>query len=111
MNFDLSEEQEMFRSTVERFTAPIDVEARRKLRAHAGGYDLARWRDLAELGLIALAASEDAGGMGGSPLDLALVGEAVGRGNAPDPWLENGVLPARLLAAGGSVEALEGVLS
>ncbi|MFZ9394589.1 MAG: acyl-CoA dehydrogenase family protein [Erythrobacter sp.] len=111
MNFDLSEEQELFRATVERFTAPIDVEARRRLRANTGGYDLARWRDLAELGLIALAASEEAGGMGGSPLDLALVGEAVGRGNAPDPWLENGVLPARLLAAGNALEALEGVLA
>lgn len=111
MNFDLSEEQELFRSTVERFTAPLDVEARRKLRQHEGGYDLARWRQLAEIGLIALAASEEAGGMGGSPLDLALVAEAIGRGNAPDPWLENGVLPARLLAAGGASDALEAVLS
>lgn len=111
MNFDLSEEQELFRSTVERFTAPLDVEARRKLRQHEGGYDLARWQQLAELGLIALAASEEAGGIGGSPLDLALVGEAIGRGNAPDPWLENGVLPARLLAAGGAAAALEAVLT
>ena len=74
MNFDLSEEQELFRATVERFTAPIDIEARRKLRMNDGGYDPARWQELAELGLIALAASEEAGGMGGSILDLALVG-------------------------------------
>lgn len=111
MNFDLSEEQELFRATVERFTAPIDVEARRKLRMHDGGYDMARWKDLAELGLIALAASEEAGGMGGSILDLALVGEAIGKANAPDPWLENGVLPALLLGAAGANEALEAVLS
>lgn len=110
MNFDLSEEQELFRSTVERFTAPIDVEARRKLRLSEGGYDRARWSELAELGLIALAASETAGGMGGSILDLALVGEAIGKANAPDPWLENGVLPALLLEAGGAEEALEGVM-
>jgi alkylation response protein AidB-like acyl-CoA dehydrogenase len=111
MNFDLSEEQELFTSTVERFTSPIDVEARHKLRGSEAGYDKARWAELAELGLIALAASEEAGGMGGSALDLALVGEALGKGNAPDPWLENGVLPARLLAAGGASDALEGVLS
>ena len=111
MNFDLSEEQELFRATVERFTAPIDVEARRKLRISEGGYDRARWQELAELGLIALAASEDAGGMGSSNLDLALVGEAIGKANAPDPWLENGVLPALLLAAGGADAALEGVIS
>lgn len=111
MNFDLSEEQELFRSTVERFTAPIDVEARRKLREHEGGYDRARWQELAELGLIALGVSEDNGGMGGSQIDLALIGEALGRANAPDPWLENGILPARLLAEGGADGQLESVLS
>lgn len=111
MNFDLSEEQELFRSTVERFTAPIDVEARRRLRMADGGYDRARWQQLAELGLLAIAVSEDAGGMGGSHVDLALVGEAIGKSNAPDPWLENGVLPARLLAASGKSDILEAVLS
>ena len=110
MNFDLSEEQELFTSTIERFSAPIDVEARRKLRMIEGGYDRGRWNELAELGLIALAASEDDGGMGGSPLDLALVGEAIGKANAVDPWLENGVLPARLLAAAGDAR-LESLLS
>lgn len=111
MNFDLSEEQELFRASVERFAAPIDVEARRKLRMSEGGYDRARWTQLAELGLIALAASEDNGGMGGSQLDLALVAEAIGQANAPDPWLENGVLPAKLLETGGAADAIEPVLS
>ncbi|WFL77691.1 acyl-CoA/acyl-ACP dehydrogenase [Altererythrobacter arenosus] len=110
MNFDLSEEQELFRSTVERFAAPIDVEARRKLRGADGGYPRERWRELAELGLIALAAREENGGLGGSPVDLALVAEAIGRANAPDPWLENGVLPALLLEAGKAEAPLAGVL-
>ena len=108
MNFDLSEEQEMFCASVERFAAPIDVEARRKLRASPTGYDKERWQTLAELGLIALAASEEAGGMGGSPVDLALVHEAIGKANAPDPLLEHGVLPALLLKGH---DALESVLS
>ena len=110
MNFDLSETQEMFTSTVERFTAPIDVEARRQLRGLPKGYDPARWTELAELGLIALAAAEDQGGMGGSALDLALIGEALGKGNSADPWLENGLFPAKLLAAAGADEALEALL-
>ncbi len=111
MNFDLSEEQELFCSSVERFSAPLDVEARRKLRLSPTGYDRERWKELAELGLIALAASEDVGGLGGSPVDLALVAEAIGKSNSPDPWLELGVLPARLLEAGGAHAALEGVLA
>lgn len=111
MNFDLSEEQQMFVTSVERFAAPIDVEARRKLRLSSSGYDRARWQSLAEMGLIALAASEVAGGMGGSAVDLALVLEAIGKANAPDPLLEHGILPALLLERGGAGEALEGVLS
>ena len=111
MNFDLSEEQEMFVSSVERFAAPVDVEARRRLRLSPTGYDRARWQSLAELGLVALAAGEEAGGMGGSPVDLALVAEAIGKANAPDPLLEHGILPALLLERGGAAEALEGVLA
>jgi alkylation response protein AidB-like acyl-CoA dehydrogenase len=111
MNFDLSEEQELFTSTVERFTAPIDVEARRGIRKQDGGYDRARWQELAELGLIAMAASEDDGGLGSSPLDLALVGEAIGKANALDPWLENGILPALLLSKAGASEPLAEVIS
>jgi alkylation response protein AidB-like acyl-CoA dehydrogenase len=111
MNFDLSEEQQMFVTSVERFAAPVDVEARRKLRLSPTGYDPARWQSLAEMGLIALAAGEDTGGMGGSAVDLALVLEALGKANAPDPLLELGVLPALLLERGGAAEALEGVLA
>lgn len=111
MNFDLSEEQDMFRAAVERFVQPVDTEFRRRLRAHANGYDRARWSELAELGLLALAVDDAAGGMGGGPIDLALVAEALGRGNAPDPWLENGVLPARILAASGQQALLDQVLS
>jgi alkylation response protein AidB-like acyl-CoA dehydrogenase len=111
MNFDLSEEQQMFVTSVERFAAPIDVEARRRLRLSPTGYDRARWQQLAEMGLIALAAGEDAGGMGGSAVDLALVLEAIGKANAPDPLLEHGILPALLLERGGAGDVLEGVLS
>lgn len=111
MNFDLSEEQQMFVTSVERFAAPVDVEARRRLRLSPAGYDRARWQQLAEMGLIALAASEDAGGMGGSALDLALVAEAIGKANAPDPLLEHGILPALLLERGGATDRLEGVLA
>lgn len=111
MNFDLSQEQEMFISSVERFAAPVDVEARRKLRLLPTGYDRERWQQLAEMGLIALAAGEDAGGMGGSAVDLALVAEAIGKANAPDPLIENGILPALLLERGGAAGTLEGVLA
>ena len=80
MNFDLSEDQELFRAAVERFVQPVDTEFRRRLRSKPEGYDLARWRELAELGLLALSVGEDSGGMSGGPIDLALVAEALGKG-------------------------------
>ena len=108
MNFDLSGEQEQIRDSVRRFAARAD---RRALRSTEGGYSLARWREMAELGLLALAVPEAAGGMGGSPIDLAIVAEALGQEIAPDPWLDNGVLPARLLAAAGRADLIESAMA
>ena len=108
MNFDLSGEQEQIRDSVGRFGAAAN---RRALRSLPGGYSLERWREMAELGLLALAVPEAAGGMGGSPIDLAIVAEALGNAIAPDPWLENGVLPARLLCAAGRHDLIESAQS
>lgn len=98
MNFDLDDNQALFRATVERFVASEDVPARHRTRRLANGFDPQRWRDLADLGLIALAVSEADGGLGGSLADCAIVAQALGKGVTVSPWLENGFLPARLLA-------------
>lgn len=97
MNFDLDETQRQFRETVARFCAPVDVARRLAIRKSAGGIDRARWQELAELGLIALAVSEAEGGLGGSLVDCAIVAQALGYGLAIEPWTECGFLPARLL--------------
>jgi hypothetical protein len=82
MNFDLDDNQLMFRDTVERFCAPVDVARRHTMRRMDGGFDRNRWKDLADLGLVALALSESDGGLGGSLLDCAIVAQAMGRGLA-----------------------------
>lgn len=96
MNFDPSDDQLMFRDTVERFCGPFDLEARKRARAMPGGVDRARWRRLGELGLLALPATEAQGGIGGSLADCAVVAEALGRGVAVEPWLELAFWPLRL---------------
>ena len=108
MNFDLSGEQEQIRDSVRRFGAAAD---RRALRSSPGGYSRERWREMAQLGLLALAVPEASGGMGGSPIDLAIVAEALGTAIAPDPWLDNGILPARLLCAAGRDDLVESAVS
>jgi alkylation response protein AidB-like acyl-CoA dehydrogenase len=98
MNFSLSEDQALFRATVERFAGPGDVETRKAARAQPGGIDLARWATLAGLGLLAL---ED-------PIDCAVIAETLGRSLAVEPWLENGYFPLRLL---GSMPEAEDVVA
>ncbi len=108
MNFDLDENQELFKAAVERFCQGQDVAARRAARAQPGGIDRARWQELAELGLIGLAAGEADGGMDGSHGDLAVVAQALGHAQAVEPWLECGFIPARLLAG---TDQLAGVIA
>lgn len=108
MNFDLDENQTLFKDSVERFCAPIDIATRTKMRRMDGGFDRARWNELAELGLIGLAAGEADGGLGGSMLDNAVVAQALGHGLAIEPWLESGFLAAKLL---GGTPYAEDVIS
>ena len=97
MNFDLDENQSLFKATVERFAASADVPARHNTRKLPSGFNRDRWREMAELGLIAIAGGEADGGLGGSLLDCAIVAQALGRAQAVEPWLECGFLGARLL--------------
>lgn len=110
MNFDLSETQELFRSTVERFTRNVDVAERDKIRAHVGAYDKSRWSEIAELGLLAIAANNSQGGLDGSLTDLSTIAESLGANNAPDPWLENGALPIRLMSRANDTKILASLL-
>ncbi|MDZ3830891.1 MAG: acyl-CoA dehydrogenase family protein [Sphingopyxis sp.] len=101
MNFDLDEDQQLTRDTIGRFLGQVDIAVRHAMRKADGGYPRTRWQEVADLGLLALAAPQVMGGMGGTMVDLVLAAEALGRGIAIDPWLENGVLPIRLAAATG----------
>lgn len=97
MNFDLSDDQLMFRDTAQRFCGAFDLEARKRTRAMPGGMDLNRWHELSELGLLGLPVSERNGGIGGSLADCAVIAEALGHGVAAEPWLELAFFPLRLL--------------
>ena len=104
MNFDLDDNQTLFKDSVERFCAPVDIATRTKMRRMVGGFDRARWHELAELGLIGLAVGEADGGLGGSLLDNAVVAQALGHGMAIEPWLESGFLVAKLLGGTAHID-------
>jgi len=107
MDLRLSAEQEQL---VDAFASLFAKEssAERVRAAEPDGFDRALWAHLLELGVVAMAVDEPAGGWGASLLDLALVAEQQGRCLAPAPIVETQVA-ARLLAALGTPEALTAI--
>ncbi len=101
MRFGLSEEQVLLQDNVNRFLAdnvPLDT-----VRAYAdGGDDNAVWQGLAELGISALLVPEEAGGVGLSPLDAAIVAESLGYAVAPGPFIGSAIMAPAALTASGS---------
>ncbi|MEO9970728.1 MAG: acyl-CoA dehydrogenase family protein [Hyphomonadaceae bacterium] len=111
MNFDLSDNQELYKATARKFFSTLSVADKVTMRMTADGYSRKRWEELAQLGMIMLAASEENGGMGGSLTDLAVIAEAAGAGCAIDPWLENAVIPTRLLDESNEQTVLPEILA
>jgi alkylation response protein AidB-like acyl-CoA dehydrogenase len=97
MDFNLNEEQQMLRDAANRYVREqYDFESRRKLAAGAG-WSPEHWAQFAEMGWLALSVPQDAGGLGCSFIETALVAEELGRALALEPLVGVAVLGARLL--------------
>ena len=111
LNFDLSEEQVLLRDLVLRFGADhYDPAKRLAYLGEAAGFASANWQILAETGLLAFALPEEAGGFGGSDVDIITVMEALGRFVAVEPILPSIILGAGALWEAGSAEQRERLL-
>jgi alkylation response protein AidB-like acyl-CoA dehydrogenase len=109
MRFELSEEQRGFASSLADLLGATDVVATARGWAAgdtAGGLRL--WTRLADQGVCALVVPEEAGGMGGTPADLVVAFEQLGRFAVPGPWVESAAYLPVLLGASAPevVEAL-----
>jgi alkylation response protein AidB-like acyl-CoA dehydrogenase len=112
MNFDLSEDQELLRSTFARFLDENSTAVRVRA-ALPSGFDQALWKGLGELGAFGIRVPESAGGLGLGLLDAALLMEEAGRTLASGPLAET-LVAARLLGQLGqakTTQLLERVLS
>ena len=69
--------------------------------AHAHGCDPDRWREFAELGWLGLPLPEAHGGLGGTPADMCVLAEVLGRALVVEPWLSCAILGGGLLADAG----------
>jgi alkylation response protein AidB-like acyl-CoA dehydrogenase len=115
MLLNLSDDQEIFRETTDRFlTEQAPPDAVRALRHDATGFDPSYWRRGAELGWTSLLVSEEHGGgtiSGAGLVDLSLVAYAFGRHAAPGPLVGPNVVAATLSAHGAASDVLASLLS
>lgn len=106
MDLDLSDEQRLLKDSVDGLLNRRypDLKARQTLAKEPKGYSSAIWKELADQGLLAIPFSEADGGIGGGPVELMIVGEAIGRSLALEPYIATVVLGGGLLRHAASAE-------
>lgn len=105
MDFTYSDEQRLLADSVGRFVRDAyDFEAWRKLTRSELGFNRAHWRQMAELGWLALFVPEEFDGLGGGGVEAMIVAEQFGRGLVLEPYLSTAVIAAQLIGAGGSAD-------
>jgi alkylation response protein AidB-like acyl-CoA dehydrogenase len=111
MDIQLTEEQELLRSSVQRLLrGQYDFDARRKIVATEEGWSRKHWNAFAELGLCAAPFQESSGGLGGGPLATMIVMREFGRNLVVEPYFETVVLAGGLIEGVGSPEQREAFL-
>jgi len=111
VDFELTEEQRLLKESVDRFVADkYPFSARQAIIFSEAGYSEENWQLFAEMGWLALPFAAQYGGFGGSPVDTAIVMEALGRGLVLEPYLSTVVMGGGLVAAAGNDIQKENIL-
>jgi alkylation response protein AidB-like acyl-CoA dehydrogenase len=113
MSFVLTEEQESIRRTAKSFVSErAPVAHLRALRdaADSAGFSRALWKEMASLGLFAMAIPEAYGGAGLGYAELGLVLTECGRTLAPTPLVSTVLLGASAVLLGASEERKQATL-
>ena len=112
MDFGLSEEQEMLRTSARDFLRKeCPKQLVRQLDESVEGYSPELWRKMAELGWMGLPFPEKYGGGGGSFLDLVVLLEAMGYNVVPGPFFSTVVLGGLTILSAGNEEQKKDFLS
>ena len=105
IDFSLSEEQQMLKTSAREFLQKECPETLvRKLQRDEKGYSPELWKKIAELGWLGIPFPEKYGGMGGNAMDMAVIQEEIGRALFPSPYLSTVVLCGNLILNSGSEE-------
>ncbi len=104
MDFDLSEEQQLLKDSVDRMTSSryAELKTRAELMKSKSGYSAALWKEFAELGLLAIPFDDAHGGMGQGAVETMLVAEAFGKAMVLEPYFPTVILAGSALRLGAS---------
>jgi alkylation response protein AidB-like acyl-CoA dehydrogenase len=113
VDFELTEDQELFLDTTRKFLDnECPIATVRQLAETPAGFDPGWWREAAALGWTSAFVPDDLGGgtVSGQPVaDLAIVAEEIGRHVGPGPFLPTNLVAAAV-AEHGTAEQQEKVL-
>jgi alkylation response protein AidB-like acyl-CoA dehydrogenase len=105
MNFGLSEEQVLLKSTIKRFLEEQCPTTRvRAIMESDNGHDSALWQGLVDLGVAGLIVPAAYGGSGLELLDLALAAEELGYAATPGPFLGSSLATVAVLEGGDAAQ-------
>jgi alkylation response protein AidB-like acyl-CoA dehydrogenase len=111
MDIQLTEEQELLRSSIQRFLREqYDFDERRKIVASDEGWSRRHWKSFSELGLCAAPFKESSGGLGGGSIATMIVMQEFGRKLVVEPYFETVVLAGGLIEDVGSAEQRQAFL-
>jgi alkylation response protein AidB-like acyl-CoA dehydrogenase len=111
MGIQLTEKQELLRSSIQRFLRDqYDFERRLKIVATDEGWSRKHWSAFAELGLCAAPFLESSGGLGGGSLATMIIMQEFGRHLVVEPYLETVILAGGLIEEVGSPEQRQELL-
>jgi alkylation response protein AidB-like acyl-CoA dehydrogenase len=107
MDFNLSKEQELLRDGLGRFLSTrYDLEKSRAAAKTGAGWQPDIWRGFAdELGILGAALPEDVGGIGGGPVEVMVIAEALGHALVVEPYVDTVVVAGGLLRRAGGPAA------
>ena len=107
MDFNLSKEQELLRDGLGRFLSTrYDLKKSRAAAKTGAGWQPDIWRGFAdELGILGAALPEEVAGIGGGPVEVMVIAEALGHALVVEPYVDTVVVAGGLLHRAGGPTA------
>jgi alkylation response protein AidB-like acyl-CoA dehydrogenase len=111
LNLQYDTEQVILRDSAHAFLRDhYDYKTHRRIAASDAGMSPELWREFAQLGWLGLPFSTDDGGIGGDPVETAILMETFGRFLVIEPYLETVLLGGGLISALGTAAERKALL-